>query len=90
MALFTSHDELNCDPLTQKEKAWIIRLEKTLLACPSKRLSSLTIGDAALQIYDYTQLHLCKNGDACDGGADNAGIVLADISSAINIEGISG
>ncbi|MCS6271860.1 hypothetical protein G3489_19485 [Shewanella baltica] len=90
MPEFTDVDELNCKPLTQKERVWITRLEKVLLACPSERLSALTIGDAALEIYDYSQVDLCENGDTCDGGARMAGIVLADIKSSIVIEGISG
>lgn len=88
--MFTDDEDLNCKALTKKEQAWIERLEKVLLACPSKRLSALAMGDAALQIYDYDQIHLCVNGDTCDGGADKAGIVLADVKSSINIEGVSG
>jgi hypothetical protein len=90
MADFIDDEELNCKPLTKKERAWIERLEKVLLACPSKRLSALTIGDPSLQIYDYEKLDLCVNRDACDGGADKAGIVLANIKSSICIEGVSG
>lgn len=39
-------------PLSESEKAWIKRLQKTLDACPTKRLGFYTIGDCDVSIYD--------------------------------------
>lgn len=39
-------------PLSKREEAWIRRLQKTLDACPTKRLGFFTIGDPDVSIYD--------------------------------------
>lgn len=39
-------------PLTEKEAAWLKRLEKVLMACPTDRLECYTIGDNDLKFYD--------------------------------------
>ena len=38
--------------LTKKEKAWLGRLEKVLMACPTDRLECYTVGDNDLMFYD--------------------------------------
>lgn len=76
-------------PLTKAEADWIRRLEKVLLACPSKRLGLFTIGDANLTVIDdkivrkyFLDIH--------DGEADRNGVVLGYVDSAISIHGVSG
>lgn len=76
-------------PLTKAETNWICRLQKVLLACPSKRLALMTIGDANLTVIDDAVAKKYDL-DLHDGRADENGLVLSVIESAIPIHGVSG
>lgn len=41
--------------ITQAELKWLIRLQKVIDACPSKRLGFYTIGDSEVVLYDKTR-----------------------------------
>lgn len=76
-------------PLTRAETNWIFRLEKTLRACPSKRLELVTIGDSSLTVIDG-QIALKHDLDLHDGGCDRNGIALAFVMGKPLIHGVSG
>lgn len=86
-----SEDELREDvrPLSERECRWVERLERTLLACPTKRLALVTIGDPALTVIDntITEKH---DLDIHDGRAESNGVALARILSRPNIHGVRG
>lgn len=79
----------DCAPLTRQERAWVTRLEKLLLECPSSRLELVTIGDPNLSVVDTAcadrhgiELH--------DGHAERGGVILASVRSKPRIHGVSG
>jgi hypothetical protein len=83
MPHFTPRSDLNQEHvpvLSSAEKAWITRLEKLLLACPTPRLGLLAIGDPNLTVIDGQAMTL-MDADIHDGGAESAGITLAIITS---------
>ncbi len=76
-------------PLSKRELAWVNRLQKTLLACPTKRLALVTTGDKRLEVIDdkiTKKYHL----ELCDGYAELNGLVLAVVEGAPTIHGVSG
>lgn len=76
-------------PLTKKEQAWIERLEKVLLSCPSDRLGLITIGDPRLTIFD-DKVARRHDLDLHDGWAERNGLVLGSVNSKPVIHGVSG
>ena len=91
MAFFDDKENLHpkVKPLTQGEAAWIRRLEKALLACPSDRLKLVTIGDAGLTVTD-ADVELDEDLEIHDGRASRNGLRLATLRSKPQISGVSG
>ena len=79
-------ESLSVQPLTEEEIKWVNRLQRTLVACPSSRLSLLNIGDPSFQIVDEDG---AEGSDLCDGKADQLGLVLADILGGPRVIGVS-
>ena len=75
-------------PLTAKEKAWIKRAEKVLMACP-KRFMLQTIGDPSLTVVDADVVKK-YNIETHDGLAGRNGVEIAHIDCAVPIHGVSG
>jgi ribose 5-phosphate isomerase len=46
--------EIEIEPLTSDEQKWIRKLQRVLNECPSNRMSSFTIGDSNITIYDIS------------------------------------
>lgn len=84
-------DELHPEvkPLTKREQAWVNRLEKVLLACPSDRLGLITIGDPSLRVFD-DKVARKHDLELHDGRAAKHGLVLDIIYSKPTIHGVSG
>lgn len=76
-------------PLTKEELAWVKKLERVLLSCPSDRLALVTIGDACLDVIDYDFV-MDNNLEICDGQAMDQGLVFAMIRSKPKVLGVSG
>lgn len=76
-------------PLTLAERAWIIRLDKCLKNCPSKRLALVTIGDSWMHVID-DKIARKYDFDLHDGLAGRNGLVLADVSGVVTVHGVSG
>lgn len=73
--------------MSLEEARWVKRLGRVLRDAP-KTLELVTIGDASLTV-------ICAAGarqldDLSDGKCERAGIVLADVQSAVRIHGVSG
>ncbi|MEO9787540.1 MAG: hypothetical protein ABJF67_08020 [Aurantimonas coralicida] len=81
------HDEVA--PLSKEESAWIKKLERVLLSCPSRRLGLATIGDAGLDVFDD---EVARRHDIPieDGGIARHGVSLGHVKSRPTIHGISG
>lgn len=91
MPSYTDDEDLRegVRPLSKREAAWIARLERVLLACPTKRLHMVTIGDSYLTVVDGLVAR-AEDLDLSDGGADRNGVALALVSARTNIHGVSG
>lgn len=87
MGYYDLHPDV--EPLTKDEAAWIKRLEKVLLSCPSDRLGLITIGDPSLTIFD-DRVARENDFELHDGNADRNGLVLGFINSKPTIHGVSG
>lgn len=74
---------------TAKEAAWMRRLEAVLLDAPAG-IGLLTIGDALLHVYDKKAAQLHDITHTEDGSAGRHGLLLGDVNSAVEIEGVSG
>jgi hypothetical protein len=48
--------DMETEPLTKEEKAWLRRLQKVLDACPSDRFQFNTIGDADITVFDGSRI----------------------------------
>ena len=79
---------LQTSPLTKEEAAWVMALEKLLLATPA-RLGLLTVGDRCLHVFDEAAVDL-RGVDIADGGAEQAGLQLVTVSSRVCIHSLSG
>jgi len=75
-------------PLSEKEKAWMRRLEKVLLACPD-RLVLQTVGDPDLAVIDKNIVEKYSL-DTEDNKANEHGVVVGHVSSGCQIWGVSG
>ncbi len=76
-------------PLSKREIAWIARLQKTLQACPTKRIALVTTGDKRLDVIDdkiAKKYHL----ELCDGYAELNGLILSVVEGTPTIHGVSG
>ncbi len=87
MAYFESEIADGIRPLSAREKAWIERLERVLLACPTERLELVTIGDPDLRVIDGPA---AREIEICDGGAKRNGIQLAVMDGKCAIHATSG
>lgn len=76
-------------PLTVAEFKWLLRVERALAACPSKRLHLSTMGDSSLQVIDgdVTRRH---NLDIHDGHASENGVLLATIDGGVPVHATTG
>jgi len=75
-------------PLSKRETAWIARLEKCLLACPTDRILLSATGDANLNVLDGAIVKKYDL-DIHDWYSEAHGVVLADIRSKPQIAAIS-
>ena len=75
--------------LTKEEEAWIRKLEKLLLACPSDRIALQTIGYTDLSVIDSEVVDMYDL-ETCDGKAKDHGVELAVVKSKPQIWGVSG
>lgn len=81
--------------LTKKERAWLVKLEKVMNECPSKRLACYTIGDNTLHFYDnnvssaWEKANIFKQLDAGPLHAE-AGSALEVISGNFIIDSCAG
>ncbi len=91
MPFFTYDDDLRdgVEPLSKSERAWISRLEKVLLSCPTERLHLVTIGDPDLSVVDI-KVAISEGVELSDGGASSGGVELANVKSRPNIHGVAG
>lgn len=88
---------MSADPLTKAELEWLTAVEALLLACPSKRLGSYTVGDATLFIYDkevsdawLAENRLPRDGLDAEEQHRRAGSHLGRISTGFQIDSCSG
>jgi hypothetical protein len=75
--------------MTDEEKRWVRRLRRVLKDAP-RTLELATIGDAELQIWCAEAARNASTDDLCDGGAETADVLLARVSSAVRVHGVSG
>tara|TARA_R110000744_G_C18905449_1_gene509825 strand:+ start:208 stop:483 length:276 start_codon:yes stop_codon:yes gene_type:complete len=87
---YTREEDLHPEvkPLSKREAAWVARLEKTLLACPTDRIALAAWGDPILQVYDegVTNKHRFE---ICDGGARENRVLLSSVSSRPIIDAVT-
>lgn len=76
------------EPLTKEEAAWVKKLEKLLLACPSSRVELFTSGDANLTVIDGRIAHEYDL-DIHDGFADTYGLVLGYVRCKMKVHAVS-
>lgn len=81
-------------PLTKREEAWLKRLQKTLDACPSKRLGFYTIGDPSVGVYDNRYEDIIydiadEGGEFCNAVRD-ANAYICDITFPNPVESTAG
>jgi len=76
-------------PLTKAEKAWMKKLERVLLACPSNRIALQTIGDPGLTLIDQDIVSKYDL-DTHDYATESHGVILGNIISKPHIWGVTG
>lgn len=74
--------------LTKRERAWMLELEKVLLAAPPG-ICCYTIGDRDLTVYDSIAAK-AEGIEIHDGQAISAGIALGAVKSACLIDSTTG
>ena len=97
----TYPEKRNVAPLTEEERAWVVKLEKVLNEMPTSRMRSYTIGDSNLTFYDFEaytewQKDLQQMRDTSRDHEEPyhyyemAGTVLTKIRFGFNVEGLAG
>lgn len=86
---------VRCEPLSNKEKAWIMQVEKLLLNPPSDRLGLYTVGDACLGVFDSRfedAIHKVLESSNSDFPqvVGTLGVDLGQIRSCKNIHSVAG
>ncbi len=62
------------DPISKEEVKWLKKLQKVLNECPSSRMSSYTIGDSNIVIFDNS---VDLSGD--DYNDKDVGVIVDDL-----------